>query len=98
MPHRKIPVGWFVVAQAIFEPYGPFKTRQSLGSPVGMGWEYLAGRDEDKVQGVTTLYRKSYDMVEDARNAAAQEPAETCVSASSARLPCVGIAASIWAT
>jgi TldD protein len=37
-----------------------------------MGWEYMAGKAEDKIKGVTTLYRKSYDMVEDATLAAAQ--------------------------
>lgn len=49
---------------------GKFRTREGLGAPVGMGWEYLDGREEDKVRTVTTLYDKSYDMVEDATNAA----------------------------
>ncbi|MEM9301773.1 MAG: TldD/PmbA family protein [Pseudomonadota bacterium] len=52
---------------------GKFKTRNSLGSPVGRGWEYLDGKPEDKISigdGLATVYDKSYDMVEDARNAA----------------------------
>lgn len=59
-------------ATAIDKSTGKFKTRNGISSPVGMGWEYLDGRDEDKVAGVTTRYDKSYDMVEDARNAAQQ--------------------------
>jgi TldD protein len=51
---------------------GKFKTRDGFSAPVGMGWEYMAGKAEDKIKGVTTLYRKSYDMVEDATLAAAQ--------------------------
>jgi len=57
---------------AIDKSTGKFKNRQSIGSPVGRGWEYLDGRAEDKIDGVTTLYGDSYDMVEDARNAARQ--------------------------
>jgi len=57
---------------AIDKSTGKFKNRQSLCAPVGMGWEYLDGKAEDKVESVTTLYRNSYDMVEDARNAARQ--------------------------
>jgi TldD protein len=59
-------------ANAIDKSTGKFKNRQSLGSPVGMGWEYLAGRKEDKIDSVTPLYGKSYDMKEDAVNAARQ--------------------------
>jgi len=53
---------------------GKFKTRQALSSPMGMGWEYMAGRPEDKVEGVNGLisYNKSYDLVEDAVAAAKQ--------------------------
>lgn len=51
---------------------GKFKTRNSLSSPVGMSWEYLDGKKEDKVGGVTPRYGKSYDMVEDATMAAQQ--------------------------
>ena len=56
---------------------GKFKTRNSIGMPVGMGWEYMAGQKEHKIAGggeanVTTLYTDSYDMVEDAAAAARQ--------------------------
>lgn len=45
-----------------------FKQRTSLGNPVGMGYEYLDGRPEDKIQvaGANLGYKNSYDMVEDA--------------------------------
>ena len=51
---------------------GKFKTRQSLSAPVGMGWEYMDGKAADKIPGVTTRYRNSYDMLEDAIAAAKQ--------------------------
>ena len=48
-----------------------FKQRTSLGNPVGMGFEYLDGKKEDKiyVQGANVGYNNSYDMIEDATNA-----------------------------
>jgi len=48
-----------------------FKQRSSMGNPVGMGFEYLDGKKEDKVyvDGANIGYNNSYDMVEDARNA-----------------------------
>ncbi|MEO0971923.1 MAG: TldD/PmbA family protein [Pseudomonadota bacterium] len=55
---------------------GKFRTRNSLSTPVGMGWEYLDGRDEDKTRVVTTTYDKSYDMIEDATNAAKEVQAK----------------------
>jgi len=51
---------------------GKFETRQSLSAPMGLGYEYMDGRAEDKVKGVTTRYRKTYDMLEDATAAARQ--------------------------
>jgi TldD protein len=52
---------------------GKFETRASLSAPVGMGYEYLMPRPEDKIQGgVTTLYRGRYDMLEDAKAGALQ--------------------------
>ncbi len=53
---------------------GKFKTRQSLSAPMGMGWEYMEARPEEKVQGVNGLihYNKSYDIIEDATFAARQ--------------------------
>ena len=53
---------------------GKFETRDALSAPVGMGWEYLAGRPSGKVKtaaGALT-YSTSYDMLEDARLGAEQ--------------------------
>ncbi|MDX1450112.1 MAG: TldD/PmbA family protein, partial [Acidimicrobiia bacterium] len=49
---------------------GKFKSRQALSAPMGMGWEYMDGDPKEKVPGVVTNYRNSYDMLEDATNAA----------------------------
>ncbi len=52
---------------------GKFETRNSLSAPMGMGYEYLYARPQDKiVGGVTPLYKGRYDMLEDAKAAAAQ--------------------------
>lgn len=53
---------------------GQFKNRTAFSAPVGMGYEYLDGRAEDKIQGPggIILYNKSYDIVEDAAMAADQ--------------------------
>jgi len=53
---------------------GSFKTRQALSAPMGMGYEYMIPKKEDKLQGPAgiVLYRNSYDMVEDATLAAKQ--------------------------
>lgn len=51
---------------------GKFETRNALSSPMGMGYEYLYARPEDKIKGITTLYKGRYDMLEDARLGAAQ--------------------------
>ena len=53
---------------------GSFKTRSAFSAPVGMGYEYLDGKAEDKIQGPggIILYNKSYDIVEDATMAAEQ--------------------------
>ncbi|WOX03900.1 TldD/PmbA family protein [Microbulbifer pacificus] len=55
---------------------GVFKTRNGLSDPVGRGYEYLEGREEDKIHGQTTLYKNSYDMAEDAVLAAEQARAK----------------------
>lgn len=57
---------------AIDPKAGKFKTRNALSAPMGMGYEYLDGRDTGKYSGVTTRYGMSYDMVEDATAAAQQ--------------------------
>jgi TldD protein len=51
---------------------GKFETRDSLGSPMGIGYEYLTPDDSKKVRTVTTLYTDRYDMLEDAKLAAVQ--------------------------
>ncbi len=71
--HRLWPT--FTVT-AVDAESGKFETRNGLASPMGMGWEYLAGKKEDKIAGETTLYRKSYDMREDAIAAAQQAKAK----------------------
>ena len=62
-------------ATAVDKSSGKFRSRSGLSTPVGMGYEYLDGRKEDKIKaagGVATLYGKSYDMVEDAKAAGRQ--------------------------
>lgn len=51
---------------------GKFETRNALSAPMGMGFEYLYARPQDKIQGVTTLYKGRYDMLEDAKAGATQ--------------------------
>ncbi|MEJ7644441.1 MAG: TldD/PmbA family protein [Chryseolinea sp.] len=53
---------------------GQFKNRSAFSAPVGMGYEYLDGKAEDKIKGPggTILYKNSYDIVEDAVMAAEQ--------------------------
>jgi TldD protein len=67
--HRLWPV--FNVTK-IDSKTGKFETRNSLGSPVGMGYEYLTPKESEKIHSQTTLYRNRYDMVEDAKLAAGQ--------------------------
>lgn len=59
---------------AVDRASGQFKNRPAFSSPVGMGYEYLDGKAEDKMKGPggITLYNKSYDIVEDAGMAAEQ--------------------------
>ena len=62
-------------ATAVDKASNRFRTRDSLTAPVDMGYEYFDARAADKVQaagGITTLYTKSYDIVEDARAAGRQ--------------------------
>ena len=53
---------------------GQFKTRAAFSAPVGMGYEYLDAKPEDKIKGPggIILYNKTYDIVEDATMAAEQ--------------------------
>ncbi|HMJ70690.1 MAG TPA: TldD/PmbA family protein [Cyclobacteriaceae bacterium] len=69
--HRIYPT--FTVAM-VDRQSGSFKNRTSFSQPVGMGYEYLDGRTEDKIKapGDIILYNKSYDILEDASMAADQ--------------------------
>lgn len=51
-----------------------FKQRTGLGNPVGMGFEYLDGKEEDKIRvsGASVGYKNSYDILEDAAAAGKQ--------------------------
>ncbi len=53
---------------------GKFKTRDAMSAPMGLGWEYMIPKAEDKLQGPAgmMLYRNSYDLIEDATTAAKQ--------------------------
>ncbi len=51
---------------------GKFETRNCLSAPMGMGYEYLDWRPQDKINSVTTLYKGRYDMLEDAKAAGRQ--------------------------
>ena len=53
---------------------GKFETRNAMSAPLGMGWEYLSAKADEKVAGPagTVGYRFAYDMVEDATLAAKQ--------------------------
>ena len=69
--HRMWPT--FTVT-AVDKKAGKFKTRDALSAPIGMGYEYLDGLASEKMSilGKPTVYRFSYDMVEDAILAAEQ--------------------------
>ncbi|MDU0370749.1 TldD/PmbA family protein [Hymenobacter endophyticus] len=80
--HRIFPTfGVTVVDRAS----GKFRSRQALSSPMGLGYEYLTPKAEDKVagpQGSGVIgYKNSYDMLEDAALAARQAKEKlTCKS------------------
>jgi TldD protein len=59
---------------AIDRASGKFKSRSALSAPMGMGYEYMIPKEEDKLQSPAgfTLYRNSYDIIEDATIAASQ--------------------------
>lgn len=67
--HRIWPT--FVITK-IDAQTGKFETRNALSSPMGMGYEYLNARPQDKIFNQTNLYRGRYDMLEDARAGALQ--------------------------
>ena len=39
-----------ITATAVDKATGKFRSRSGLGAPVGMGYEYLDGRKEDKIK------------------------------------------------
>ncbi len=59
---------------AIDRQAGKFKSRQAMSAPMGMGYEYMDGKESEKLAGPAgvNLYRNSYDIVEDAASAARQ--------------------------
>jgi TldD protein len=64
-----------LTATAVDKASNRFRTRDGLSSPVSMGYEFFDARPEHKIKaagGVTTLYTKSYDLIEDARAAGRQ--------------------------
>ncbi len=59
-----------MTATAVDKASNRFRSRESLASPVGMGYEFFDAKAADKVQaagGVATLYGASCDLVEEAR-------------------------------
>ncbi len=61
-----------LTATAVDKASGKFRSRQGVGGPQGRGYEWFDAKPEDKIQaagGVLTLYRNSYDLIEDARAA-----------------------------
>lgn len=48
------------------------ETRNSLSAPVGQGYEYLTPDSKEEIRGLFTLYKKRYNMVEDAKTASLQ--------------------------
>ncbi|GAB3299855.1 TldD/PmbA family protein [Hymenobacter tenuis] len=61
---------------AIDRASGKFRSREALSSPMGMGYEYMQPKAQDKIAGPAGTgligYKYSYDMLEDATLAAKQ--------------------------
>jgi len=51
---------------------GRFETRNALSAPVGMGYEYLVPDKNEEIHNHFTVYKKRYNMLEDAKIAALQ--------------------------
>jgi len=51
---------------------GKFETRNSLGAPMGMGYEYLIPNEAEKIKGKLTLYKNRFDILEDVKQATLQ--------------------------
>jgi len=69
--HRIWPL---VNATAVSMETGSFKTRQGLGAPMGMGYEYLIPDASEEIDGAggVKLYRNRYNLIEDAAAAGRQ--------------------------
>ncbi len=57
---------------AIDKASGKFRSRDSLSSPMGMGYEYLEGNRKIQLPNGLMGYNDSYNMLEDAKEAAKQ--------------------------
>ncbi len=59
---------------AIDRASGKFKSRDAMSAPMGLGYEYMIPKAEDKLQSPVgmTLYKNSYDIIEDITMAASQ--------------------------
>jgi TldD protein len=70
-------------ASVIDRASGTFKSRAAMSAPMGLGYEYMIPKAEDKLSGPAgmMLYRNSYDIIEDAALAARQ--AKEMISAKS---------------
>ncbi|HQD08107.1 MAG TPA: TldD/PmbA family protein [Flavihumibacter sp.] len=64
--HRIYPT--FTVTK-IDRATGKFETRNAFSAPMGMGYEYLHPRAQDKVPGISTRYKMRYDILEDVKAA-----------------------------
>lgn len=64
--HRIYPT--FTVTK-IDRASGKFQTVNSLSAPMGLGYEYLSPKADEKVGGIVTRYKKRYDMLEDVKAA-----------------------------
>ncbi len=51
---------------------GRFESRNALSAPMGMGFEYLVPDKKEEIQSHFTVYKKRYDMLEDAKIASQQ--------------------------
>ncbi|TXI89116.1 MAG: TldD/PmbA family protein [Burkholderiaceae bacterium] len=64
-----------MTATAVDKTTGKFRSRESLSSPVGMGFEFFDANPQDKIMaagGVATLYKRSVDLIEEARESGRQ--------------------------
>ena len=59
---------------AIDKASGKFRRRDGLSAPMGMGYEYMDPKKEDRIElpGGAVVYKNSYDIIEDARLGAQQ--------------------------